>query len=233
MAAGMQSSLDASAASPTLIASGEAIERHGELVGLIQQAAIRHYPASDLATLGLDNPTRLRLRAAQMLEDYYRNYTTAAEFVANAPYLFVQEHPAKVSELLIRPVVAKLLDTLQVDAEYVDAYLRAVLLGGLKDKTSADWNMKTLEHDLKQLLSTQVSMLLDCLPRAEGEPEHLLKTASSTLSAFLWQVLRGVLTWGMHGPSLASTMVMLGKAETIRRLEDGQIRFKVEGPGQI
>lgn len=233
MAAGLQSSLDSSTVPSNSTSSGEAIDRYAELVALIEQAAVRHYPASDLATLGLNDPTKLRLRAAQMLEDYYRNYTTAAEFVANAPYLFVQENPAKVSEVLIRPVVAKLLDTLQVDAEYVDAYLRAVLLGGLKDKAPEDWNMKTLEHDLKQLLSTQVSMLLDCLPRAEGEPEHLLKTASSTLSAFLWQVLRGVLTWGMHGPSLASTMVMLGKAETIRRLEDGEIRFKVEEPGQI
>ena len=143
--------------------------------------------------------TELKARVAAVLREDAVNYTTPKQFLERNSYFFCDE-PRK--DWMHRSNDHQLKDAIGL----LNSTFRAV--------TSEQWDEEHLKHVFDRI-ANDMSVQWD---QKESPRSDKAKSALSTVQHFL----RWALSGGRPGPRLISTMAILGREVSLRRIEDAE-----------
>jgi len=157
-------------------------------------------------------PDMLRKYVSRILQSDSKNYTDASDFVMSHSYYFLREPPCAVKLHRHTKAHREVGEHPQRQHWSLDK-IRAKFLELLQPAADS-W-----EHDpLAKVVSDVIEFFAEerrCV--VDGED---MDGARKWMSTWMWQVLRGYVAWGLNGPSLVDTMVLLGPEIVLARIRD-------------
>jgi len=198
-------------------------EKFDELVQLVLEAVRARYSVDNLRSMGWEDEEKLESFCRWLLKANAKNFTSVTAFVESQPHFFSDSK-----------------DTVVQLSRFgrVDAYFHQVMRGlGINEdlirNKSLDClfpaNSKDLFTGPTARLQAQMESIIEYfvqMVQQEGGSTVNPKEVQKVVRAVIYQFLRGWITWGAHGPSLAETMWHLGPDVVRSRIENVRIRWK-------
>jgi hypothetical protein len=199
------------------------------LITRITRAATREYSSEDLSSVGLDTRERLQKRCSLLITASARTYRTASDFVRSNPHFFTDLRPSQVQKTISAERKAKLLDHPAAESWSQEAIRKRFLEALFPEPEPGSSNLFTIAQS--PVLNALIKEIIDeykhvyvrvTLPEDLASLEEIRK-AGLEMSTLVYDYLRAWLCWGLHGPALAETMMILGPEVVRRRLEKGML----------
>ncbi|KAF2397695.1 hypothetical protein EJ06DRAFT_532688 [Trichodelitschia bisporula] len=196
-------------AAARLAAGGPAAEALVDSVFIAVQNFIQDIPLDARLPITSASPEEFRAYVAAVLQVAVSRFTSAQQFAADHQYFWLLTGPAKI-ELAAPANVQKLLNGARsgVTEERLDPnVVRARCLWAMGDVEDA-WTVENLTAALDGAIAKL----------GKEHNAHVPEDESKAIARLVWGYLRGWIAWGMHGPGVVETMILLGPEVTLSRM---------------